>query len=502
MGIKIGNKNIAAIFKGTTEIKEVFRGTTQIFVSGTNTPTLTLIATRQSQVVLRVTNNDPDVVNFTEIKYGSETFTSALTINGNGGTRDFTITGLAMTTPFSFIANVDADGKGLSSDSNTISTTTLAQQMPNIESVSAPSPTSIRFRLRNNNAETTTVRYRISGSDPTTSSAGVSLAANGLSSFITISDQPQDSLRTIRAATFINNIKGPVRQAQVTTPSIFFDVSGSPGNSLPLFSDVSRGIAYYGAVSHTELWTANEFVSAVGFDTGGLPNVASNEQPWHKYYWNGGIHFWRMPVRSNAQFFVIWNNGAVFGTGTNISRKGTGPKSGTGFVSSTAQNKQISKNGITYKVRLMEGAVSDPTSRGSNLHGSEWNLIMGNLHRSTNTGSHVYNSEIYSTPLGNRGDGDWNIFTSDSYNNNDFVGWNTTLTDYDFGAFFPGNSPMMQEQTTLGVTTGALTRLEQGFAAGVLRGYLMSSMVTSYTTNSEQNGWLPVLSVSHPSFNW
>ena len=54
------------------------------------------------------------------------------------------------------------------------------------------------------------------------------------------------------------------------------------------------------------------------------------------------------------------------------------------------QDKTVTKGGITYKVRLLEGSDINPTETGSNFDVSEFNLIMLNLHNQTAFG--VYDS--------------------------------------------------------------------------------------------------------------
>lgn len=328
MPIYKGNKKVEAIFKGNNEIKEVFKGIDQLFVSGTAPATLTLISIRQSQVVLRVTNNDPDVVDFTEIRYASQTFTSSLTINGNGGTRDFTITGLAMTTPFSFIANVDADGKGISEDSNTISTTTLAQQTPSIESVSALNPTTIRFRLRNNNAETTTVRYAISGSNPTTSSPGVTLAAGALSSNIDVGGQPASSTRTIKSATFINNISSGVASTNVTTP-----MNLGPGPTTLVAGNMTAG--FFGQATQTQMGiTMTQVMSNLGISQG---TAQFTTDGLLKFIHRGKIKFIN---RRTIRHTISWDHisARLVANGGNVHGGAT-----------------MTFGGNSYKVRLMRG---------------------------------------------------------------------------------------------------------------------------------------------------
>jgi hypothetical protein len=216
MAIKIGNNNIIAIFKGTNTIKEAYKGTVPVFVSGTNAPTLSFVSATQGSITLRVFNNDPDTVTFTEIRYGGQTFTSALTINSQA-TRDFVITDLIPNTSFTFIANVDADGKGLSEDSNQEVRSTLAHVNPSFFATSSPNSSTVSFRVTNNNSIQSTIRYAVSGSNPTTSSSGVSLAPGATSGNINVGGQPANSTRTVRIAADVNNVLSGIVSTTITT---------------------------------------------------------------------------------------------------------------------------------------------------------------------------------------------------------------------------------------------------------------------------------------------
>lgn len=263
---------------------------------------------------------------------------------------------------------------------------------------------------------------------------------------------------------------------------VFFDASGSPGSILPItdlngnvMADETKGIAYYGTVSHTDLFTATQLASEIGLTQG---TVKNNESVWHKYYWNNGIHF----LRRTARYNISWNDinllGAAYGTGTTTSRKGR--------TTDVVQNAEVTKNGVNYAVRSMEGATTEDFAMSAfqvpaptHLIGSEWNLILGNLHRATNTGSYVRNDSLYQ---------DW----FNNFDNNDFVGWVTSFDDSDFIELDNlGRRRHVQENRGSGDDWRFLTRNDMTGA-------------NTHRLNDRDNlfGWFPVLTVKHPIFTY
>lgn len=204
MAIKIGNKKIAEIYKGSTPIKEVLRGDVQNFVSATVPPTLGFVSATQTSIVLSVLNNDPDNLTDIEISYGGLTFTQNSLSIGEGQTQNFTISSLDPNTSFDFIAIADANGKGFSENSNTISESTLAVQAPTINFDSA-TVNSLKFTFTNNNEVPANIRTTInSNSTPSavTDSSTISvsnLAKDATSGIITFSGLDENSTYTIAA---------------------------------------------------------------------------------------------------------------------------------------------------------------------------------------------------------------------------------------------------------------------------------------------------------------
>jgi hypothetical protein len=272
----------------------------------------------------------------------------------------------------------------------------------------------------------------------------------------------------------------------VEPPGPFIDTSGSPGNTEPildldgnLMADEDKGIAYYGTVSHTDLFTGEQLASEIGLTNGSSIN---NEEVWHKYYWNGGIHFWRKPCRNNSTWNDIWSRNAVFGTGTSTSRKGFTPANFNGpNLTGINQNREVIKNNITYAVRLLEGSSDDPSSLESGLHGSEFNLILMNLHAATNSGSYS------DSPTDGVSYANWTHTAN--FTNDDFVGWKTDLGDSDFLL----NGTQWQQEGIDGFPERRLNRA---------RNVLSAAGELNADSRSAARVWAPVLTVKAEGFSY
>lgn len=357
---------------------------------------------------------------------------------------------------------------------------------PTITFVSKTSD-SITVTFTNNSSAEATISYGLS-SPPNQDT--VLLATSATSSNIVITGLDSETTYTIFASA--NGTPENLTESEIvstdpiTTPNpfaIFTDTSGSAGSATPindlngiLMADLDKGIAYYGTVSHTDLFTGDELSSLIGL-TAGQPR--NNEKVWHKYYWNGGIHFWRLQTRSQ----VSWNNiasvGAVYGTGTTISRKGF---SGTG----TVQNKEVTKNGVTYLVRSMEGSTEDPTGLGTPYHSSEFNLILMNLHAATNSGGYS------DSPTDGVTYANWSATAN--FTNNDFVGWKTNLGDNDFGITGFGRMKYQQESISSNTSNGLIR------GGNNLSNTITNTLKNTNFSDSQTAGFSPVFTVKHPSF--
>ena len=355
---------------------------------------------------------------------------------------------------------------------------------------------SITVTFTNNSSQEATISYGLS-SPPDDDT--VLLAAGATSDNVVFDGLDQDTTYTIFASangTPENLIQSNIVSIQETTDvdpfAGFIDTSGSPGATFPIndldgniMVDLDKGVAYYGTISHTDLFTADELSAAVGVTAGTGSSDANidEEAVWHKYYWEGGIHFWRKLIRRSINWNALWEKGAVFGTGTDTSRKGYTPDNfnlpDNTPLQGIAQDATVTKNGVTYAVRLMEGSSVDTTDTiGSPLHGSEFNLILMNLHKTTNSGAYVHNGI----------DEEWT--DTANFTNDDFFGWVTNFGDDDFTVLGNGRWKWQQE-TSSTLPERRLRRGSDRFSNA------SSSLATSAV---EANGWAPVLTVKAPGF--
>ena len=347
---------------------------------------------------------------------------------------------------------------------------------------------SITVTFTNNSSQEATISYGLS-SPPNDDT--VLLASNATSSNITFSGLDDDTTYTIFAVakgTPKNLVESKIVSIEENTPNQFeqfVDTSGSPGATSPIndldgnpMVNVEKGIAYYGTVSHTDLFTSDELASAVGVTAG---TSQDNQEVWHKYYWNGGIHFWRKPIRFGVSWSDLWEEGAVFGTGTDTSRKGETPTD----LTSINQDAEVTKNGVTFAVRLMERGNVDPVElETAEMHNSEYTLILMNLHAATNSG------EYSPSPTDGVSYANWT--ETANFTNDDFVGWKTDFGDNDFTLTGNGSFKRFQE-TRFNIPSHRISA-----------GYNRMSSAQSDDTAVSVNviGWFPVLTVKHSSFTY
>ena len=155
-----------------------------------------------------------------------------------------------------------------------------------------------------------------------------------------------------------------------TTPSACDDTTGSPGSCKLIAGTMQQG--YFGTVPASELFTGTQLSSAVGISQG---TVQFDDTPWLKFALDGKILFRPMKAfRHSISWDTINSAGCVFGT------------------------KTVSKNGLTYKVRLMKTGLVDPMPGydGVNLHGSEWNRLMLPIHIQAKDKSWAYPANVES----------------------------------------------------------------------------------------------------------
>ena len=155
--------------------------------------------------------------------------------------------------------------------------------------------------------------------------------------------------------------------------------SGSPGSADLVAGTMESG--YFGEVSANDLITGEDLCTEIGLSEGTLQHSDEN---WLKFANQGKILFiHKKTIRNSVSWDAIASAGAVYGD------------------NSSQGNAQITIDGLTYKVRLMKGAGSDPTdSYDDNDHGSldrdengniidpnwfegmrnEWNALMLPIH--------------------------------------------------------------------------------------------------------------------------
>lgn len=217
------------------------------------------------------------------------------------------------------------------------------------------------------------------------------------------------------------------------------DITGSPGNQFTVAGDLQQG--FFGTVSASELWTGTQLSSAVGISEG---TIQFDDTPWLKFALDGKILFRPMKAfRRSISWDTINGAGCVFGT------------------------KTVTKNGHTYKVRLMKGALTDPSlydapDRGAK--GSEWNKLMLPIHIEAKNKSWAY----------------------PAYVEDNIPYWGIDFTDEDLHTHYSyGNGTYAWCQETRNTST----------SRRVLRGSLgvsnLSSGLASAATASY--GWAPVL---------
>lgn len=122
--------------------------------------------------------------------------------------------------------------------------------------------------------------------------------------------------------------------------------------------DMNAG--FFGEVPASELFTASEIASACGISQG---TAQFENEPWLKFALDGKILFRpRKAIRHSISWNAINEANCVYG-GSN--------------------GKTVTKNGKQYRVRLMRGALTDPSRYGDSdrgAKGSEWNRLMLPIH--------------------------------------------------------------------------------------------------------------------------
>jgi len=178
-------------------------------------------------------------------------------------------------------------------------------------------------------------------------------------------------------------------------------------------------------------------------------------------------------IRHSISWDAIYNAGAVYGTGSDISDGEQWMLDNDDNYSSgdrVEQDATVSINGRTYKVRLMRGAGDDPTDsfddsdRGSLGADNEWNALMLPIHEKARTGNWNYTEYAPSSV------DDWAIYFSDA----------DLLTHNDFGN---GSRVWCQETRD----TDTFRRVVRGDSG-------VSNLDAGGSSSTSHNaGWRPVL---------
>lgn len=144
-------------------------------------------------------------------------------------------------------------------------------------------------------------------------------------------------------------------ESPISVGRTFKTPSDLPGPSDLIAGDMQAG--YFGVVPASELFTGAEISSMTGISNGTLQ---FGDVGWLKFAIDGKIIYKsQKPYRHTISWDNINAKGCVDGT------------------------KQITKDGTTFRVRLMKGALTDPgnypaSDRGAK--GSEWNRLMLPIH--------------------------------------------------------------------------------------------------------------------------
>lgn len=147
-------------------------------------------------------------------------------------------------------------------------------------------------------------------------------------------------------------------RVRMTSGSSNDDKWGTPGNLKLIAGDMNAG--FFGEVPASELFTASQIASAVGITQG---TAQHENEPWLKFAYEGKILFRpRKAIRHSISWNAINTAKCVYGD---------------------SDGKTVTKDGKQYRVRLMRGALTDPskyTDADRGARGSEWNKLMLPIH--------------------------------------------------------------------------------------------------------------------------
>lgn len=179
------------------------------------------------------------------------------------------------------------------------------------------------------------------------------------------------------------------------TPQAYDDLTGSPGPKNLIAGTMQEG--YFGAVPASSFITGDSLASAVGLSAGTSQNSTTD---WLKFAYKGKILFVaKKPIRYNLSWDSINTANVV-----------------TGAKTTTIQ-------GLSFKVRLFNGALTNPSSTGTDkgAKGSEWNRLMLPIHAQAADKSWAYPDNVESDiPNWGIGFTDADLLTHNSYGNGSY----------------------------------------------------------------------------------
>ena len=128
--------------------------------------------------------------------------------------------------------------------------------------------------------------------------------------------------------------------------------------------------AFLGEVAAADFITASALASACTYTAGTLVNPDS---PWLHFTYKGlELYVAKLPIRTSVGWMTFYAKGMVHGDDT-VGIRPTGQ-------AAVVQNRRVTINGKTYRVRLLKGGTTNPyptdTSLGNDTAysvGSEWN---------------------------------------------------------------------------------------------------------------------------------
>lgn len=167
------------------------------------------------------------------------------------------------------------------------------------------------------------------------------------------------------------------------------EASGVGPSVASLQYDPITDTGYYGEVAAANLYTGSGISTAVGLTAGTLQN---DTEGWLKFYWHGQVLY---VAKKTYRHSISWDsiNSATAVYGVNLGSTG---------------RKTVATGGNTYEVKLMMGAVKDPSPAPGG--GRQWNELIYRVCTGTETGEIGSNWALLipSTDLGiNSGNGSY-----------------------------------------------------------------------------------------------